>query len=220
MLILASSSPRRQQLLTFLGVKFQVLTAEIDERVLPGETPKEYVSRLAISKSQAINPSSAGRCVILAADTAVVDENQILGKPVDSLQAASMLRKLRARTHYVFTSLAVRDTMTEEVITDLCITEVRMRSYHESEIRDYVASGDPLDKAGAYAIQNSGFNPVQKISGCYTNVVGLPLCHLTELLKQMKINFQEHTTRGCRTSHGYSCQLVEKIQEFRISAVD
>ena len=214
MLILASSSPRRQQLLTFLGVKFQVLTAEIDERVRPGETPKEYVSRLALSKSQAINPSSAVRWVILAADTAVVDENQILGKPLDSLQAINMLRNLRARTHHVFTSLAVRDTITEEVITDLCITEVRMRSYHESEIKDYVASGDPLDKAGAYAIQNSGFNPVQKISGCYANVVGLPLCHLTELLKQMEIKYQEHTTRGCRTSHGYSCQLADKIQEF------
>jgi len=214
MLILASSSPRRQQLLTFLGVKFQVLTAEIDERVRPGETPKEYVSRLALSKSQAINPSSAARWVILAADTAVVDENQILGKPLDSLQAINMLRNLRARTHHVFTSLAVRDTITEEVITDLCITEVRMRSYHESEIKDYVASGDPLDKAGAYAIQNSGFNPVQKISGCYANVVGLPLCHLTELLKQMEIKYQEHTTRGCRTSHGYSCQLADKIQEF------
>ena len=214
MLILASSSPRRQYLLTLLGVEFQVLTAEIDERVRPGETPKEYVSRLALSKSQAINPSSAAGWVILAADTAVVDQNQILGKPVDSLQAANMLRKLRARTHYVFTSLSVRNTLTEEVITDLCVTEVRMRSYHESEIRDYVASGDPLDKAGAYAIQDSGFNPVQKISGCYTNVVGLPLCHLTELLKQMRINFEEHTTRGCRTSHGYSCQLADKIQEF------
>jgi len=214
MLILASSSPRRQQLLTFLGVEFQVLTVEIDERIRPGETPKEYVSRLALSKSQAIKSSSAAGRVILAADTAVVYENQILGKPVDFLQAANMLRKLRARTHYVFTSLSLRDTMTEEVITDLCVTEVGMRSYHESEIRDYVASGDPLDKAGAYAIQNTGFNPVQKISGCYTNVVGLPLCHLTELLKQMKINFEEDTTRGCRTSHGYSCQLADKIQEF------
>jgi MAF protein len=214
MLILASSSPRRQQLLTFLGVIFQVLSVEIDEHVRPGETPKEYVSRLALTKSQAINPPSAGRWVILAADTAVVDENQILGKPGDSLQAINMLRKLRARTHYVFTCLSVRDTMTEEVITDLSVTEVRMRSYHESEIRDYVASGDPLDKAGAYAIQNSDFNPVHEISGCYANVVGLPLCHLTELLKQMEIKYQEHTTHGCRTSHGYSCQLVEKIQEF------
>lgn len=214
MLILASSSPRRQHLLTFLGVDFQVLTAEIDERVRPGETPKDYVSRLALSKSQAIKSSPAVGWVILAADTAVVSENQILGKPVDSIQAANMLRKLRARTHYVFTSISVRDTLTEEVITDLCVTEVGMRSYHESEIRDYVASGDPLDKAGAYAIQNTGFNPVQKISGCYTNVVGLPLCHLTELLKQMKIDFQDQTTRGCRTSHGYSCQLADKIQEF------
>jgi len=214
MLILGSSSPRRQQLLTFLGVKFQVVTAEIDERLLPGETPKEYVLRLALSKSKAIIPPSTGRWFILAADTAVVDENQILGKPVDSIQAINMLRKLRARTHYVITGLSVRDTMTEEVIADLCITEVRMRSYHESEIKDYVASGDPLDKAGAYAIQHSGFNPVQEISGCYTNVVGLPLCHLTELLKQLEIDHREHATRGCRTPLGYSCRLVEKIREF------
>jgi MAF protein len=214
MLILGSSSPRRQQLLTFLGVKFQVVTAEIDERLLLGETPKEYVLRLALSKSRAIIPPSAGRWFILAADTAVVDENQILGKPVDSIQAINMLRKLRARTHYVITGLSVRDTMTEEVIADLCITEVRMRSYHESEIKDYVASGDPLDKAGAYAIQHSGFNPVQEISGCYTNVVGLPLCHLTELLKQLEIDHREHTTRGCRTPLGYSCRLVDEIREF------
>jgi MAF protein len=213
MLILGSSSPRRQQLLTFLGVKFQVVTAEIDERLLPGETPKEYVLRLALSKSKAIIPPSAGRWFILAADTAVVDENQILGKPVDSIQAINMLRKLRARTHYVITGLSVRDTMTEEVIADLCLTEVRMRSYHESEIKDYVASGDSLDKAGAYAIQHSGFNPVQEISGCYTNVVGLPLCHLTELLKQLEIDHREHATHGCRTPLGYSCRLVDKIRE-------
>ncbi len=214
MLILASSSPRRQQLLSLLGVEYRVLTAEIDERLRAGETPQEYVSRLALTKSKAINPSSTDRWIILAADTAVVDDDQILGKPRDANQAKKMLRILRDRTHYVFTCLSVRDTLTEEVITDLCVTEVSMRSYHESEIRDYVTSGDPLDKAGAYAIQNAGFNPVQEISGCYTNVVGLPLCHLTEILKQKKINHNGLITRGCRTSSGYNCQLVDRIQEF------
>jgi MAF protein len=217
MLVLASSSPRRVQLLSLLGVEYQVLTAEIDERLRAGETPEEYVSRLAVSKSKAINPLSTERSVILAADTAVVDENHILGKPVDANQAINMLRKLRARTHYVFTCLSVRDKSTEEVITDLCVTEVSMRSYNESEIKDYVDSGDPLDKAGAYAIQNAGFNPVQEISGCYTNVVGLPLCHLTELLKQKKIKHQEFTTVGCRSSHGYNCRLIEQVQELNSS---
>ncbi len=217
MLVLASSSPRRVQLLSILGVDYQVCTAEIDEDLRAGETPAEYVSRLAVSKSRAINPLSKDRSIILAADTAIVDEDQILGKPVDANQALIMLRRLNARTHYVLTCLAVRDTTTEEVITDLCVTEVSMRSYHESEIRAYVESGDPLDKAGAYAIQNAGFNPVQEISGCYTNVVGLPLCHLTELLKKKNIKHHEDITAGCRSSHGYNCRLIEQTQELTSS---
>jgi MAF protein len=212
MLILASSSPRRQHLLSILGVGFQVLTAEIDEQVQPGETPEDYVLRLALNKSRSISPSSTSRQVVIAADTAVVDGNQILGKPVNKQEAVTMLRKLRARSHHVLTGLVVRDLNSKIVIKDLCVTEVRMRSYSEPEIEAYVASGDPLDKAGAYAIQNSGFNPVQEISGCYTNVVGLPLCHLAELLKEMEINFRESATYGCRTPQGYSCQLADKIQ--------
>ena len=214
MLILASSSPRRQQLLSLTGVDFQVVTAEIDESVKQGESPEEYVLRLALNKSRSISAPFAARHVIIAADTAVVNGNQILGKPVNSQEAIDMLRDLRARSHQVFTGLTVRDTAKDEVITDFCVTDVYMRSYHESEIEAYVASGDPLDKAGAYAIQNSGFNPVDKISGCYSNVVGLPLCHLTELLHQMGVKFQEAATQGCRTSQGYNCQLVDKIQYF------
>jgi MAF protein len=214
MLILASSSPRRQHLLSLVGVDFQVLTAEIDESVKPGETPGEYVLRLALNKSRSISAPSAARQVVIAADTAVVNGNQILGKPVNSREAINMLRNLRARSHQVFTGLAVRDATNDEVMTDLCVTDVLMRSYHESEIEAYVASGDPLDKAGAYAIQNSGFNPVEEISGCYSNVVGLPLCHLTELLNRMGVNFQEAATRGCRISQGYNCQLVDKIQGY------
>jgi MAF protein len=214
MLILASSSPRRQQLLSLLGVDFQVFTSEIDESVTPGEAPEDYVLRLALKKSRSISAISAARQVVIAADTAVVNRNQILGKPDNSQEAINMLRELRARCHQVFTGLVVRDTANEEVFTDLCVTDVYMRSYRDPEIKEYVASGDPLDKAGAYAIQNSGFNPVDKISGCYSNVVGLPLCHLNQLLHQMGVKFHEAATRGCRSSQGYNCQLVDKIQGY------
>lgn len=124
-----------------------------------------------------------------------------------------MLQKLRGRSHYVYSGLSVRDTANDNVLTDLCVTEVQMRAYSDAEIDDYVATGDPLDKAGAYAIQNYNFNPVKKITGCYTNVVGLPLCHLVEVLGNLEINTPDEITRGCRTSNGYNCRLAEIIQE-------
>ena len=214
MLILASSSPRRQLLLRFLGINFQVFPAEVDESIQVEENPQDYVIRLAEKKSLSILPPPSNRSIVIAADTAVVDGNQILGKPSNPHQASNMLQKLRGRGHYVYTGLAVRDTANNNVLTDLCVTEVNMRAYHDSEIDQYVATGDPLDKAGAYAIQNNSFNPVQKITGCYTNVVGLPLCHLMELLGKMGVKISEDITRGCRTPHGYNCRLADKIQEF------
>jgi MAF protein len=214
MLILASSSPRRQFLLNFLGISFQVIPAEVDESIQDEENPKDYVLRLAHQKSLSIEPPPSSRSVVIAADTAVVDGNQILGKPASPQEARNMLQKLRGRSHYVYSGLSVRDTANDNVQTDLCVTEVQMRAYHDSEIDNYVASGDPLDKAGAYAIQNYNFNPVQKITGCYTNVVGLPLCHLIELLGNMGVNTPDEITRGCRTPHGYNCHLADKIQEF------
>ena len=214
MLILASSSPRRQLLLRFLGINFQVFPAEVDESIQVEENPQDYVIRLAEKKSLSILPPPSNRSIVIAADTAVVDGNLILGKPSNPHQASNMLQKLRGRGHYVYTGLAVRDTANNNVLSDLCVTEVNMRAYHDSEIDQYVATGDPLDKAGAYAIQNNSFNPVQKITGCYTNVVGLPLCHLMELLGKMEVKISEDITRGCRTPHGYNCRLADKIQEF------
>ena len=121
-------------------------------------------------------------------------------------------RKLRARTHEVLTGLAIRDTKRDEILTDLCTTQVKMRDYTESEIDDYVASGDPMDKAGAYAIQNYGFDPVAQVTGCYANVVGLPLCHLAELLNCLEVNFVEEAVQGCRSGQHYKCRLVENIR--------
>lgn len=214
MLILASSSPRRQFLLNFLGIRFQVIPADVDERIRGMENPKDYVLRLAHQKSLSIEPPPSNRSVVIAADTAVVDGDQILGKPASPQEARMMLQKLRGRSHYVYSGLSVRDTANDNVLTDLCVTEVQMRAYNDSEIDDYVATGDPLDKAGAYAIQNYNFNPVQKITGCYTNVVGLPLCHLVEVLGNLEINTPDEITRGCRTHNSYNCRLAEIVQEY------
>jgi MAF protein len=211
MFILASGSPRRRGLLSLLGVNFHVQTSQIDESVLPEESPQDYVLRLAISKSLAFNPLSAERLVVIAADTAVVDGANILGKPSSQSHAIEMLGDLRDRTHQVISGIAVRDTKFDEIFTDSCTTKVEMRNYGGKEIEDYVASGDPMDKAGAYAIQHSGFNPVAKISGCYANVVGLPLCHLAQLFMRMGVDFKEEVIRGCRSNGSYQCQLVNKI---------
>jgi len=211
MLILASSSPRRRALLSLLGLKFRVQTSDIDESIVNGEPARDYVLRLATGKSLAINPLSSDHQVIIAADTAVVDKGQILGKPTSQAHAKEMLTQLRNRSHHVLSGIAVRDTRNDEILTDLSSTQVEMRNYGEQELEAYVASGDPMDKAGAYAIQHTGFNPVAQITGCYANVVGLPLCHLAQLLNRFGVNIPEEATRGCRLNGGYRCQLMEKI---------
>ena len=213
MLILASNSPRRKQLISLFKIPFQVIAADIDERIEAEEKPQNYVTRLARSKCLSIVPHISHRQIIIAADTAVVDGDAILGKPTNTSAAIDMLRALRDRTHHVYTSISLRDTANGKVFSDICITEVLMRAYSEAEIMDYVASGDPFDKAGAYAIQNQGFDPVEKITGCYTNVVGLPLCHLAEFLRILKLDIPEDITRGCRTAAGYDCHLVDKVLE-------
>lgn len=213
MLVLASNSPRRKQLISLFNIPFQVVAADSDERIEWDEHPQSLVTRLAYNKSLAIRHHTSKRQVIIAADTAVVDGDHILGKPSNSDEAIKMLHSLRGRSHHVYTGITARDTSTRRFLSDVCITEVLMRAYSEAEIKEYVASGDPFDKAGAYAIQNQGFNPVQKITGCYTNVVGLPLCHLSELLLSLGFDIPDDPTRGCRTTDGYNCRLVDQIRE-------
>lgn len=212
MLILASNSPRRQRLLDLMGLNYQVLIAEVDESVIPDEKPQDYVLRLAQDKCLSVTPPSLTG-LIIAADTAVVDGDEILGKPTTSQQAREMLQRLRGREHKVYTGIVVRDLSSGLIHSDLCITSVLMRLYQEVEIDNYVTSGDPLDKAGAYAIQHHNFNPVQKVTGCYANVVGLPLCHLTDILRRLELKIPHNITQGCRTPQGYSCQLSTIIQE-------
>ena len=184
-IILASASPRRQELLGLTGLPFSVRPADVDESLLPGEPPAGYVRRLALEKARAARNGARPGQVVLAADTTVALGNEILGKPADAEEAVDMLRRLRGRTHQVYTAVAFYDPAADRVVSALCATDVTMRDYAESEIEAYVASGDPLDKGGAYAIQNASFHPVQSLQGCYTSVMGLPLCLVVQGLNAL-----------------------------------
>jgi septum formation protein len=204
-LILASISPRRRQILALGGWSFSVQPADIDEQPLPGETPPAYVLRLAESKARTAAgraPASSPEVAIIASDTTVVDGETILGKPAGDAEATRMLAALRGRTHQVLTGVAVLRRSDGRLLTDLCLTDVRMRPYTDAEIRDYVASGDPLDKAGAYAIQHPGFHPVESLLGCYPSVMGLPLCRVTHLLAELGVPPASPVTRSCLPGPG------------------
>jgi septum formation protein len=182
-LVLASSSPRRRELLRQIGLSFEVAQPDIDETPHPGEPAERYVERLSREKALAIAvDSSAPPVLIISADTIVVLDGAIIGKPVDAADAVAMLRHLRGRGHLVHTGVSVRDTATGAISTALTTTEVFMRHYTDSEIEAYVASGEPFDKAGGYAVQDATFHPVERLVGCYTNVMGLPLCAAYALL--------------------------------------
>lgn len=154
--------------------------------------------------------------MVVAADTTVVDGERILGKPADEHEAASMLLDLRGRTHKVHTALAVippssSEIMAEDILTDHCITDVPMREYSHEEMQDYIASGDPMDKAGAYAIQHPGFHPVEALSGCYANVMGLPLCHLTRTLAKIGVKPGGDIAEACQAALSYDCPVYAQV---------
>jgi septum formation protein len=188
-LILASSSPRRFDLLNLVGLPFEVARPDIDETPHMNESPTDYVQRLSREKAQAVasNPNCRD-AMILSADTTVVDSALIVGKPDDEHDAESTLRRLRGQTHQVHTGLTVLDVQRNRQITRLTTSNVTMRDLSDREIAAYVASGDPMGKAGSYAIQNAAFHPVEALDGCYTNVVGLPLCVVCRALADLDIN--------------------------------
>ncbi len=176
-LILASGSPRRSELLRQAGLAFEIIVPNIDESPLPGEAPDVFVCRTAREKAESISIDGA---VILAADTAVVDGERILGKPTDAQDAAAMLRSLSGRTHEVMTGVCIRFPDRTECFH--IETRVTFRTLSEEEIADYAATEEPMDKAGAYAIQGGAAKMVRRIEGSYSNVVGLPLCEVVEAL--------------------------------------
>ncbi len=204
--LLASQSPRRRALINLLGLPVEVASADVDETPRRGEAPAAYVRRLAEAKARALAARQPqGSRWIVAADTAVVDGDEILGKPADAAEAVAMLRRLRGREHAVLTGVAVWDGKTGRWATAVERTVVVMRPLSDAEIAAYVASGDPLDKAGAYAIQNREFAPVAHIEGCYANVVGLPLCMLACLLRQLGATPADDVPSRCTAALGYNC---------------
>ena len=198
-LILASSSPRRRQLLSQMGLDFDIIKPAIDEARREGEAPLDYAQRLSREKAEAVaaaldvSPAlilSADTIVVLASDVAGIAENgELLEKPRDAADARRMLRALRARAHQVITAITLKRTgQAEHIITRHACTTVTMRDYSEDEIAAYIESGDPFDKAGAYAIQNEVFHPVARIDGSYSNVVGLPLDEVKAALIEIGID--------------------------------
>lgn len=192
-LVLASASPRRRQLLNRLGLPYTSLVAPVEEEALHERYigPVDGLAQwLAEQKALATHtlPDIDGQLVITADTTVILDEEE-LGKPRNETHAREMLLALRGRKHYVVTGVAVSKMENDKlkVRSERCITPVIMRPYTEKEIVDYIATGDPMDKAGAYAIQSTTFQPVKRIEGCYLNVVGLPLCVLVDLLAEFGV---------------------------------
>ncbi|MFN7924302.1 MAG: Maf family protein [Bryobacteraceae bacterium] len=171
MLVLASASPRRAELLSAAGIAFTVRPARIDETRAPSEPARDYVIRLAREKALAV--AAAPDEIVLAADTTVLVDNHILEKPADPADAARMIRLLAGRTHEVLTGICLRRG--RELVSDCEVTRVRFLPLSDADIAEYVASGEPMDKAGAYGIQGLASKFIDRVEGCYFNVVGLPV---------------------------------------------
>jgi septum formation protein len=232
--VLASGSPRRRELLGVLGIPFVVVRPsqgpagrEIDETPWPGETPPDLVRRLSLAKAAAVlamllppasrpfEPPVTGddvQAIVVAADTIVVVGDDILGKPGSPAQAVDMLKRLRRQAHQVYSGLTIAvppgdRTKSPRFVTRLHRSTVWMRPYGQAEIEAYVASGDPLDKAGAYAIQHSTFAPVARLEGCYASVMGLPLGELAAALAEIGLNLPDVGAR-CSRYTGQPCCLT------------
>jgi len=194
---LASTSPRRRELLSHLGLDFRVVPPLVDEQMVVGETPQKMVERLALSKAVSV-ARSLPTGLVMGADSVVVVDGRAVGKPADATEARSVLEGLRDREHLVVTGVALVDAGTGREWASIKSTSVMMRRYSDLEIDAYVASGAPLDKAGSYGVQDADFNPAAWVDGCYTNVMGLPLCTVVDLLKEA----------GCQTEPAQDMQIT------------
>jgi MAF protein len=184
--VLASASPRRRELLALLGVPFEVRPVDIDEDAGRSRDPQIVARRLARTKAEAARLTEPD-APIIAADTIVSYESTLLGKPRDAAAARGMLHMLRGQTHDVVTAVALMPPGRRSILGRQPVTRVTMRDYTEAEIEAWIASGRPFDRAGAYAIQDADFQPVERYDGCYCNVVGLPLWPLLEVLRKAGI---------------------------------
>jgi len=210
---LASASPRRRSLLEITGWEANVCPVEIDERPYQDESAEALAERLALTKVRVAAANYNPFGVVLAADTVVADGERLLGKPADKAEAKRMLFSLKGRSHRVFTTLALIDQRTGREVVETCETLVPMRDYEMSEVETYIASGAPLDKAGGYGIQDDAFSPVavHQLHGCYTNVMGLPLCHLVRAIRRLGGSPPVNVPRACQAHIGYTCTVYNDI---------
>jgi len=184
-LVLASSSQRRKELLESVGIPFQIMAPSSDESILNKENPKDYALRLATEKAISVSQRVERDCLVIGADTIVLVDREILGKPSDGKEAFTMLQKISGRTHSVLTAFSIVQPQDKVLHSEAVETRVRVKTLEPYEIQGYIKTTEPMDKAGAYGIQGIGAFMITGISGSYTNVVGLPLVEVLEALKKI-----------------------------------
>ncbi len=184
-IVLASSSPRRKELLQSVGIEFEVIEPSSDESLLDKENPEDYVLRLSTEKALSVSKNLEVDVLIIGADTIVVVDNKILGKPMDEEDAEAMLNKISGGTHHVLTAFSIINAKHEILHKHVVGTEVIVKTLEPKEIEGYIKTGEPMDKAGAYGIQGIGAFMIKGIRGSYTNVVGLPLVEVIEALTKL-----------------------------------
>ncbi len=208
-IVLASKSPRRRDFFRRLGLDFVADASDADEAISGALMPAEAVRSLSRRKARAVAARHPGAMVV-GADTIVVLDGEILGKPANRDEAVAMLLRLRGRPHQVLSAVTLILPSGAE-ITECAESRVVMRDYSDAEIQAYVDSGDPMDKAGAYAIQNHAFHPVAQIEGCFANVMGLPLCHLARAFWQAGAPLDADVPALCRAETGYPCAVYPQF---------
>lgn len=210
-IVLASNSPRRKEILSWTGLPFITHPADVDETALNNESADDYVTRLADQKAQVSASFAPFNGLVLAADTTVADGSTILGKPSDLEDAKRMLVRLRGRIHQVHTAVVVSIPSKGIKKQALCSTDVHMRRYTDEELQVYLETGDPMDKAGGYAIQHPEFRPVIKFAGCFASVMGFPLCHFELLLRRMGYGERKEIPFVCQEHLSYSCPIYKHV---------
>ncbi len=210
-LLLASASPRRLELIQLLRLPGSARAADVDEESVSHPDPSADVVKTAQLKAEYAAATAPENNIVIGADTTVVLDGIKLNKPVNEDEAREMLIALRGRSHEVHTGLTIIDQSSQRVVADVSSVSVPMRFYSDSEIDAYIATGDPLDKAGAYAIQHPELRPVLNLSGCYATVVGLPLCHLVRALREVGVTITSDVPSACQEHFNYDCPVFDQI---------
>lgn len=187
-IILASASPRRKELLERIGLQFEIIPSNADENIEGQEFSEKLIEQLAIDKATDVAKKTKKSALVIGADTIVVCQNKVLGKPIDKDDAREMIKHLSGNIHEVVTGIAIIDTETNTTLSDFLVTKVKFKELTDLEIENYLSTDEPYDKAGAYAAQGIGAMFIEEINGCYNNVVGLSVYKLSEMMKKLGYN--------------------------------